>query len=153
MATPRLSRRGVLALFAALPLASALPAGAAPLVQVFKNPSCSCCTGWADHLKAAGFSVKVAEVDDTAPVRKRLGIPEQLGSCHTATVDGYALEGHVPAAEVKRLLKTRPSAIGLAVPGMPMGSPGMETGGAADRYEVLLVDRAGGSAVFARYPK
>ena len=138
---------------AALPLSTALPAlGAAPAVLVFKNPSCGCCGAWVEHLQAAGFSVSVREVEDTAPVRRKLGLPEKYGSCHTATVAGYVLEGHVPAADVKRLLATKPVALGLAVPGMPVGSPGMEVGDRVDPYVVLLVDRAGQSTVFSRYP-
>lgn len=138
---------------AALPLSTALPAlAAAPAVLVFKNPSCGCCGAWVEHLQAAGFSVSVREVEDTAPVRRKLGLPEKYGSCHTATVAGYVLEGHVPAADVKRLLATKPVALGLAVPGMPVGSPGMEVGDRVDPYAVLLVDRAGQSTVFSRYP-
>ncbi|WP_294636248.1 DUF411 domain-containing protein [uncultured Aquabacterium sp.] len=135
---------------------STLPAQAGaglPEVEVFKNPSCGCCGAWVDHMKAAGFSVKVVEVPDTGPVRQRLGMPERFGSCHTATVGGYTLEGHVPADEVKRLLKTRPRAVGLAVPGMPIGSPGMEMGPRLDPYKVLLVDRTGQATVFASYPR
>lgn len=147
-----MKRRHVLALLggAALSLGSAAFA-AGPQVTVFKNPSCGCCTAWVDHMKAAGFSVTVTEVPDTAGPRKLAGIPEKLGSCHTARVGGYALEGHVPAADVLRLLKERPTAIGLAVPGMPVGSPGMEVpGGHKDRYEVLLIERNGGTRVWSR---
>lgn len=126
-------------------------AASLPTVHVFKNPSCGCCGAWVDHLKAAGFRVDVTEVADTAPVRQRHGIPEALGSCHTGVVAGYALEGHVPAADVKRLLAQKPAAAGLAVPGMPVGSPGMEVGDRKDAYQVLLVDRKGGSTVFASH--
>jgi hypothetical protein len=105
------------------------------------------------HLKAAGFPVTVRDVADPGPERRRLGMPEAFAGCHTATVSGYVLEGHVPASEVQRLLAERPAALGLAVPGMPGGSPGMEMGGHIDRYEVLLVGRAGQASVFARYPK
>jgi len=121
-------------------------------VHVYKDPNCGCCTGWGDHLKAAGFSFDVTETADLAPVRKRLGIPERLAGCHTGVVEGYALEGHVPAAEVQRLLSLRPQAVGLAVPGMPVGSPGMEAGGRVDPYKVLLVDKSGRETVFASYP-
>lgn len=91
-------------------------------------------------MKAAGFAVKVTEVDNTTAARKRLGMPDAFGSCHTATVDGYVLEGHVPAKEVKRLLVAKPAAVGLAVPGMPPGSPGMEAGTRQDPYKVFLIN-------------
>ncbi len=126
--------------------------GALPLVEVFKNPSCGCCGAWVEHLQATGFTVKVQEVPDTAVTRRQLGMPDKFGSCHTARVGGYLLEGHVPAQDVKRLLATRPEAVGLAVPGMPVGSPGMEDGGRRDTFQVLLVGRGGGARVFASYP-
>ena len=103
-----------------------------------------------DHLRANGFRVKPVSVEDTAVMRKRLGIPETLGGCHTAVIEGYAIEGHVPAREIKRLLAEKPVATGLAVPGMPQGSPGMESG-KTQPYDVLLVDRRGGHSVYARY--
>lgn len=147
-----MKRRKFLACLALMPVAPAMAAGpASPPVHVFKNPDCGCCGGWAKHLESAGFAVKVTDVNDTAPVRKRFGMPERYGSCHTATVDGYVIEGHVPAADVRRLLQSRPAAIGLAVPGMPVGSPGMEVGDRVDAYDVLLVDRSGSSVVFSRY--
>lgn len=123
-----------------------------PSVEVFKNPNCGCCGAWVEHMKAAGFAVKVNEVADTAVVRRKQGLADRYGSCHTALVGGYLLEGHVPAREVKRLLATRPAALGLAVPGMPVGSPGMEVDDQQDAYQVLLVDRQGRSTVFASYP-
>ncbi|MCO5118858.1 MAG: DUF411 domain-containing protein [Burkholderiaceae bacterium] len=138
---------------AVVPTLPALAAPALPTVEVFKSPYCGCCTAWVDHIKAAGFAVKVNMVDDTTAVRERLGMPHVYGSCHTATVDGYALEGHVPAAEVRRLLAQRPAAVGLAVPGMPASSPGMDVPGRNDPYEVLLIDKRGGRSVFARYPQ
>lgn len=122
-------------------------------VHVFKGRSCGCCGGWVRHMRAAGFEVNVTDVDNTATQRKRLGMPEQFAACHTAMVDGYVLEGHVPAVEVKRLLESGVKAIGLAVPRMPVGSPGMEAGGRKDPYEVLLVDATGQASVFATYPK
>jgi len=135
---------------ASLPrVATAMP----PQVEVFKSPTCGCCGAWADHMKAAGFTVKVVEVSDTTAARQRLGMPDAYGSCHTATVAGYVLEGHVPAAEVKRLLTARPVAVGLAVPGMPPSSPGMDVPGRSDAYQVLLIHRKGGQSVFANYPK
>lgn len=150
-----MKRRRVLLLgLCVLPLTQALPAlAASPSILVYKNPSCGCCGSWVKHLEEAGFPVSVEEVADTSPIRKRLGLPEKYGACHTATVADYVLEGHVPADDVKRLLATRPTALGLAVPGMPVGSPGMEVGDRVDPYEVLLVDRAGQASVFSRYPK
>ena len=149
-----MKRRDLILGVAALPLAQALPAlAAAPAILVFKNPSCGCCGAWVEHLQAAAFSVSVKEVEDTTPVRRKLGLPDKYGSCHTATVGGCVLEGHVPAADVKRLLASKSVAVGLAVPGMPVGSPGMEVGDRFDPYDVLLVDRAGQSTVFSRYPK
>lgn len=124
-----------------------------PPMQVFKDPNCGCCGAWVQHLEQAGFTVQVTEVSDPAAARQRLGMPAKFGGCHTATVGGYVIEGHVPAAEIQRLLRERPTALGLAVPGMPVGSPGMEVGPRVDPYEVLLVDRQGVAKVFARYPK
>jgi hypothetical protein len=143
---------GVSALAAMLAL-PALAVPSAPEVQVFKSPSCGCCGSWIEHMRAAGFAVKVTEVTDTTAARKRLGLPDRFGSCHTATVGGYVLEGHVPAADVKRLLVTRPKALGLAVPGMPPSAPGMDVPGRQEPYQVLLVDASGKSSVFASYPK
>lgn len=122
-----------------------------PLVTVYKSPTCGCCQKWADHMEAAGFPVETVDVTDLGAVKAEHGVPAQYGSCHTAAVDGYAVEGHVPAEDVKRLLAEGPAAAGLAVPGMPVGSPGMETPGRpADRYEVLLV-QGGDATVFAQH--
>src|SRR5690606_24523074 len=132
-------RRFALSALAALALPLAVPSMAAPgmpEVHVFKSPYCGCCGAWVDHLKAAGFAVKVTEVGDTTAARKRLGMPDKFGSCHTATVAGYVLEGHVPADEVKRMLAEKPKAVGLAVPGMPPSSPGMDVPGRTDPYDV-----------------
>lgn len=133
------------------PPAFAAPSG--PEVQVFKSPSCGCCGSWVEHRRATGFAVKVVDVNDTTAARKRLGLPDRYGSCHTAAVGGYVLEGHVPAVEVKQLLASKPIAIGLAVPGMPPSAPGMEVPRRMDPYQVLLIDAAGQSSVFATYPK
>jgi len=141
---------------AAVAAAASRTAGAAaasPEVQVFKSPYCGCCGAWIEHIKAAGFTVKVIPVTDTAAARKRLGLPERYASCHTATVGGYVLEGHVPAAEIRRLLATKPKALGLAVPGMPQSAPGMDVPGRKDPYQVLLVAASGSSSVYASYPK
>jgi hypothetical protein len=146
-----MKRRDALLLLATLP--ATLAAQSTPVgVHVFKNADCGCCGEWVKHLEKAGFRVKVTNVTDTTPVRARVGMPERYGSCHTATVEGYVLEGHVPASDVRRLIETRPAAVGLAVPGMPVGSPGMEVGDRVDRYDVLLVQRTGDAKVFARYP-
>ncbi len=151
-----MKRRHVLMAVAAAAASASLPLLAArslPQVEVYKNPDCGCCGAWVDHLKAAGFPVKVHETPDTSAVRKRHGIPDEFGSCHTGVVAGYALEGHVPAEDVKRLLTRKPAAAGLSVPGMPVGSPGMEMGSRKDPFKVLLIDKAGRSSVFATYPK
>ena len=124
---------------------------AAVPIEVWKSPSCGCCAEWVKHLRDNGFSVRVNDVGNNA-ARVRLGIPAKLGSCHTAQVSGYAIEGHVPAADIKRLLSERPDAIGLAVPGMPVGSPGMEDGERRERYDVQLVVRGGGTRVYQSYP-
>ena len=145
-----LGSAAALAAIAALPFLAGM---ASNEVHVFKSRSCGCCGDWVSHMKSAGFAVKVTDVDDTSAARKRLGMPARFGSCHTATVDGYVLEGHVPALEVKRLLGSGTKAIGLAVPSMPVGSPGMEMGDRKDPYQVLLIDRSGAATVFASYPK
>lgn len=112
-------------------------AAAAPMVEVWKSRSCECCVGWVKHMIAAGFDVKVHEVEDVEPVKNANGIPEALESCHTSVVDGYAIEGHVPAEDVRRLLAERPQAKGLSAPGMPQDAPGMDmkTG---EPYQVVL---------------
>jgi hypothetical protein len=137
----------------ALPLQARPPAAPGPLVEVWKDPACGCCADWLRHLQQAGFRTRVHDVGNAA-ARQRLGIAPQYGSCHTGLVDGYAIEGHVPAREIRRLLQDRPAAIGLAVPGMPVGSPGMdgpEYGGQRDAYAVLLLTRDGRSQVFQAY--
>ncbi|WP_332774504.1 DUF411 domain-containing protein [Polaromonas sp.] len=123
------------------------------LVEVWKDPNCGCCKDWVQHLEANGFKVRVHETGNTA-ARARLGVPEKLGSCHTAQVGGYAIEGHVPVREIYRLLKERPSAIGIAVPGMPVGSPAMdgaEYGKRRDPYDVLLINKDLSTRVFQSY--
>jgi hypothetical protein len=134
-------------------LAPALMAQTRPQVEVWKDPNCGCCKDWVIHMQASGFDVKVHDSGNNA-VRKRLGIPDKLGSCHTALVGGYAIEGHVPAREVHRLLKERPAALGLSVPGMPVGSPGMdgpEYGTRKDPYDVVLIGRNGGTRIYQSY--
>ncbi|OZI22532.1 metal-binding protein [Bordetella genomosp. 7] len=145
---------GGLALAPALAPALARSQPAAARVQVWKSPTCGCCTDWIAHLHEYGFQVQVEDVPDTGPIRRKLGMPAEYASCHSARVQGYALEGHVPASDIQRLLREQPAAIGLAVPGMPLGSPGMdgpEYQGRKHPYEVLLVRRWGLTRVFQAY--
>ncbi len=129
--------------------------GQAVWVEVWKSPTCGCCQDWVSHLEANGFRVKVHDVGNAA-ARARLQVPAALGSCHTAWVGRYAIEGHVPAADIRRLLKERPDVIGLAVPGMPIGAPGMDGpayNNRQDPYDVLRIARDGSTQVFSHYPK
>ncbi|MFZ5555714.1 MAG: DUF411 domain-containing protein [Pseudomonadota bacterium] len=123
---------------------------AAPTVDVYKSPQCGCCGKWIEHMKQSGFEVIVHDIGDTSAIKARHGVPQDLASCHTATIEGYVVEGHVPAQDVKRLLAEKPKAKGLAVPGMPAGSPGME-GARKDPFDTVLFEAAGGRAVFARH--
>lgn len=125
-------------------------AHATTVVEVYKSPYCGCCSKWVQHLQENGFAVKTVDVKDVGEYRKRLGVPGALGSCHTAQVEGYAIEGHVPAKDIKRLLAERPKAKGLAVPSMPPGSPGME-GSRSIPYAVLLFDASGGYSTYQNY--
>lgn len=148
-----MNRRSFTAAVAAVPLlvaASRLPAATRPVVEVWKSPTCGCCNEWIRHMQANGFSVKTFDTGN-AMMRRALGIPTDLGGCHTARVEGYAIEGHVPAREVRRLLDERPDAIGLAVPGMPIGAPGMEQGSRIDPYTVLLIRRDATTKPYASY--
>ena len=122
-----------------------------PVIDVYKSPTCGCCNKWIDHLKVNGFSVRSHDTDNVAQHKARLGVPRGYGSCHTAEVDGYVIEGHVPAREIKRLLKEKPRARGLVVPAMPVGSPGMEADGRKDPYNVFLVNRDGPVRTYAQY--
>lgn len=157
MTRPLATRRRRLALAAlaglALPMTGVPAAPSAPRVQVWKDPNCGCCGDWVKHLQAAGLQVAVSDTGN-ASARARLGIAPRHASCHTALVDGYALEGHVPARDVLRLLKERPRALGLAVPGMPVGSPGMDGPayqGRRDPYDVLLLLADGSTRVWQSY--
>ena len=123
-----------------------------PLVLVHKSASCGCCAVWVEHMQSHGFPVKVENVDDLGAIKEKVGVPYGKGSCHTAEVGGYFIEGHVPAADVQRLLAEKPKAKGLTVPGMPIGSPGMEQGDRVDPYEVLLVHEDGSTSVYATHP-
>ncbi len=118
-------------------------------MTVYKDPNCGCCEQWVAHVKQAGFAVTVRDTADMPTVKASMGVPDALGSCHTARVGTYTIEGHVPADLIRKLLAEKPVARGLAVPGLPMGSPGMEQGGQKDRYDVLLFDKAGKTKVYA----
>jgi hypothetical protein len=145
-------RRTVLAglLLGAAGLRVARAADAAPLVQVWRTPTCGCCGAWVRHLEASGFRVEVTMQDDLSAIKAKHGVPRNLESCHTAIVGGYVVEGHVPAADVKRLLSERPPVAGLVVPGMPAGSPGME-GPVSEPYATLALAADGTTSVFARH--
>lgn len=120
-----------------------------PLVRVWKSPSCGCCGNWVEHIRAAGFPVEVHDVQNVMEAKTENGVPAEHASCHTATVDGYVLEGHVPADLVQRMLSERPQIVGLLVPGMPVGSPGMEMDGRKDDYDVLALNGDGTVMVYA----
>ena len=119
-------------------------------IEVFKNQYCGCCHLWITHLQKNGFKVTEQNVDSNATIRENMGMPEKLGSCHTAIINGYVIEGHVPAADIQRLLKEKPKAVGLAVPGMPAGSPGMESPN-PQPYNTLLVMKDGTTKVWAKH--
>ena len=146
-----LSRREFVGCVAVLAISAAVPALAqqSPRITIYKSPSCGCCQKWADHLANAGFTTEVIDRGGITALKTELGVPTALHSCHTAKVDGYVVEGHVPASAIKLLLTERPRATGLAVPGMPIGSPGME-GGEPDTYEVVLFGMDGQRS-FARF--
>ena len=134
-----------------VPVASVSDAAPSPEITVYKSPTCGCCSLWVDHLEENGFAVDVVEMENLNAVRNYYDIPDELAACHTAVVDGYVVEGHVPADDIKRLLEERPEAIGISVPGMPIGSPGMEVEGRpAESYDVILVTE-GGSSVFSSH--
>lgn len=157
-----LRRRGAVSLFA---LALLLGAGslavtgarvraaqqALPEVLVYKTPTCGCCGKWVEHLRANGFKVNVVERDDLGDIRRDWKVPRTLASCHTARIGRYVIEGHVPAADIRRLLASQPRVDGLSVPGMPIGSPGMEQGDTVEPYDVLAFNAAGETTVFARH--
>ena len=121
------------------------------LVTVYKNPQCGCCGQWVSHLRAQGFEVVVHDVADTTKQRAQLGVPAALGSCHTATVNGYVIEGHVPAADIRQLLRQKPAVVGIAVPGMPAGSPGMESSTPV-AYQTQAFTKDGKTSIFAEHP-
>lgn len=120
-------------------------------MTVMKSLSCGCCSKWVEHVRAHGFQVKVVDVDDILAVKAKAGVPQKLASCHTTLVGGYVVEGHVPAADIKKLLAQKPRARGIAVAGMPAGSPGMEAGAFKQPYETILIKADGSTSVFARH--
>lgn len=132
-------------------LSSAQTTANAIEITVYKNPTCGCCKNWIKHMEANGFAVKSVDVADISPYKSKYGITPSLASCHTAVINGYVVEGHVPAGDIKRMLKERPGIQGLAVPGMPSGSPGMEQG-YQDPYDVLTFDKTGNLSVYSRHP-
>jgi hypothetical protein len=121
-------------------------------VEVYKTSTCGCCSNWVTHLQQNGFATRVTDIGDLSEIKTRHQVPRGVQSCHTAVVEGYVVEGHVPAKEIQRLLRERPPVAGLAVPGMPVGSPGMEVGTRVEAYDVLTFDRRGRTGVFASYP-
>ncbi len=125
----------------------------APAMVVHKTSTCGCCGAWVDHMRKAGFALDVKDVtqEDLNSIKSRLGIRPELASCHTAVIDGYFVEGHVPAEDVKRLLSERPAGSGLSVPGMPVGSPGMEMGSQKDPFDTILIGKNGETTVFAKH--
>lgn len=149
MLTRRSFVAGCSALFAFAGLPAALAQRALPPVIVYRSPTCGCCGDWVKHMMASGFPVEIHEVADTGPMRRKLGVPDEMASCHTAVVAGYLIEGHVPAADVKRLLREKTRVKGLAVPGMVAGSPGMEQG-APQPYSTIAFG-AWGNTVFERH--
>jgi hypothetical protein len=149
---PQTRRTVLLAAAAALLAPAAACAAQAREITVYKTPWCGCCGGWVKRLQAAGFTAEVVEVDDLAPVRAKHGVPFELSSCHTGIAGGYVFEGHVPIADVERVLTEKPKALGLTVPGMPIGSPGMEIPNAApEAFDTLLLLKDGTTRVYARH--
>ncbi|MBA4804212.1 MAG: DUF411 domain-containing protein [Brevundimonas sp.] len=155
MPLPVLARRAVLGCVVLAAVAPAAACGQARenhAIAVYKTPTCACCDAWISHLRGAGFMVSVNILADLRGLRSSHGLAETLASCHSARVAGYFVEGHVPAADIRRLLAERPEAVGIAVPGMPPGSPGMETpGGDREPYDTLLVLKNGATRLFARH--
>ena len=153
---PMLNRRTLLLSSVSPGVAVALPlhAETLPPILVAKGTGCECCSAWVEHLRAAGFTVTEEELYGMLLINYKLdnGIPQRMTSCHTGKIEGYMIEGHVPAADIRRLLQDRPDAIGLAVPGMPYGSPGMGDESARDAYDVFLIARDGTTTVFTSYP-
>ncbi|ALJ10027.1 MAG: DUF411 domain-containing protein [Caulobacteraceae bacterium] len=144
------SRRALLATLPALAIAGFAQAAPDKRMTAYKTPWCGCCGGWIAHMRQAGWTVEVVEREDLAPIRARYGIPDRLASCHTAVVGAYAVEGHVPAGDIDRLLRERPTARALSAPGMPAGSPGMEAAG-REPYQTVLILADGSTRVWGRH--
>lgn len=141
-----------MAALVSLGIAAAQQGQAGPLVEVFKSPTCGCCSQWVEHMRANGFAVRTTDVNDLTQIKTSRGVPTQVQSCHTAVVNGYVVEGHVPAADVHRLLKEKPAIAGIAVGGMPIGSPGMESPYVkAEPFDVMSFDKKGATRVFAKH--
>mgnify|MGYP005811876003 CR=1 FL=1 len=135
---------------AVMPVARAAETAPLPVMKVWKTPTCGCCGKWVRHMENAGFRVEVTDLDSVDAIRAENGIPVRYSSCHTATVGGYAIEGHVPASDVRRLLAEKPDAIGIAAPGMPAGSPGMDVP-SSPPYDVVQINKDGSATVFATH--
>lgn len=147
-----LSRRAVLGGMLVFSSATAACARQTRALTVYKTATCPCCGGWVEHMRAAGFQVDVQDLPELSAIRRRYGVPDEASSCHTGLIGGYAIEGHVPAADVIRLLDEAPDAAGISVPGMPLGSPGMEApNGAREAYQTMLIGRDGSLSVFAQH--
>lgn len=150
--TAEVPARAGKALVGAVPTPALLPTASLPVVVVSKNASCTCCNAWVKHLRMAGFTVEVRDIDNLDPIKTQVGVPVGKGSCHTAQVGGYFIEGHVPASDIKRLLTEKSQAKGLVLPGMPLGAPGMELpDGTTPPYTVELAASDGTTRVFARH--
>jgi hypothetical protein len=150
--TEMLTRRYLLAASAALVSGAPALAASPPPVTVYKTASCGCCKGWITHMRRSGYLMKEVVVEDVSPIGRKHGVPFELSSCHLATVGGYVVVGHIPPADIARLLRERPKALGIAVPGMPFGSPGMESPrGEVEAYQTLLLMPGGKTRVFARH--
>lgn len=139
----------ILLAFSMTSMAEESPANKA--MTVYRSSTCGCCSKWKEHADLNRFIIKDIVSDDMQAIKKKYGVPEKLASCHTAIVDGYVIEGHVPAADIEKLLKIKPKVVGIAAPGMPMGSPGMEMGGKQDDYNVVSFDSAGNYQIFSEH--
>jgi hypothetical protein len=130
--------------------AAVRPASQGPAMTVYKTPTCGCCGKWVEHMKAAGFQVQVQDMDDLTEIKQASGVPLRVRTCHTAVVGSYVVEGHVPADVVKKMLSEKPKVTGIAVPGMPIGSPGMESGTEKTPYDIVVFDKTGKTTVYAK---
>lgn len=146
-----MNRRTFVLAALSLPLLPRIAIASPARMTVYRSPTCGCCSAWVEHVRTAGYDVTTIEIDQEELRREKLerGVPEALASCHTASIDGYTIEGHVPIEDIERLLSERPEGLGLAVPGMPAGSPGMEMGSRLDAYDVMLFEADGEARVFS----